>query len=282
MRGDDAATGPAAAAQPLFPIRVVARLTGINPVTIRAWERRYGLVSPQRTPGGHRLYSRADVDRLRSAVRLTARGLPISQASRLLDGDGSEQGSNPKEALDGLMTGAGGLDDESMTALYEALRARADGGEAASALLSGLVARLEPLPAVQHRFIEAWLSALVGARLQASLPDENAVRVIVCAGGDGAGRAWASALAVLLCEAGLRPILLGPVPTEDLITAANEAGFAGVVLAGSGDGGSPLHTTFFRGPFGPAKDGSPTPLDMDLRLAARTVAEGAMLAETAR
>ena len=33
----------------LFPIREVARLTGVNPVTLRAWERRYGLIQPLRT-----------------------------------------------------------------------------------------------------------------------------------------------------------------------------------------------------------------------------------------
>lgn len=33
----------------LFPIREVARLTGVNPVTLRAWERRYGLIQPMRT-----------------------------------------------------------------------------------------------------------------------------------------------------------------------------------------------------------------------------------------
>ncbi|MBF4212988.1 MerR family DNA-binding transcriptional regulator, partial [Pseudomonas donghuensis] len=38
----------------LFPIREVARLTGVNPVTLRAWERRYGLIQPTRTESGHR------------------------------------------------------------------------------------------------------------------------------------------------------------------------------------------------------------------------------------
>ena len=33
----------------LFPIREVSRLTGVNPVTLRAWERRYGLIQPTRT-----------------------------------------------------------------------------------------------------------------------------------------------------------------------------------------------------------------------------------------
>ncbi|HWT28549.1 MAG TPA: MerR family DNA-binding transcriptional regulator, partial [Methylophilaceae bacterium] len=38
-----------------FPIRTVAALTGINPITLRTWERRYGLIAPIRTPKGHRL-----------------------------------------------------------------------------------------------------------------------------------------------------------------------------------------------------------------------------------
>ncbi|MGC8698285.1 MAG: MerR family DNA-binding transcriptional regulator, partial [Halothiobacillus sp.] len=36
----------------LFPIRAVAHLTGINPITLRAWERRYQLICPIRTPSG--------------------------------------------------------------------------------------------------------------------------------------------------------------------------------------------------------------------------------------
>ena len=39
----------------LYPIREVARLTGINPITLRAWERRYNLIEPVRTESGHRL-----------------------------------------------------------------------------------------------------------------------------------------------------------------------------------------------------------------------------------
>ena len=38
-----------------FPIRVVSQRTGVNSVTLRAWERRYGLLKPLRTPKGHRL-----------------------------------------------------------------------------------------------------------------------------------------------------------------------------------------------------------------------------------
>jgi len=46
------------------PIGVVARKTGLSADVIRAWEQRYGAVEPERTEGGHRLYSEADVRRL--------------------------------------------------------------------------------------------------------------------------------------------------------------------------------------------------------------------------
>ena len=62
------ATDDDGASQGLLPIREVARLTGVNPVTLRAWERRYGLIVPQRTPKGHRLYSGAQIDQVRQVL----------------------------------------------------------------------------------------------------------------------------------------------------------------------------------------------------------------------
>ncbi|MCZ3174240.1 MerR family transcriptional regulator, partial [Acinetobacter baumannii] len=59
----------------LFPIREVSRLTGVNPVTLRAWERRYGLIQPTRTESGHRLYSMTEIERVRSIVDWIDRGV---------------------------------------------------------------------------------------------------------------------------------------------------------------------------------------------------------------
>ena len=44
-----------------FPIRVLSEKTGVGTSTLRAWERRYGLLKPERTPKGHRLYSAGDM-----------------------------------------------------------------------------------------------------------------------------------------------------------------------------------------------------------------------------
>jgi MerR family transcriptional regulator, light-induced transcriptional regulator len=60
----------------------VARRTGVAVPTLRAWERRYGLLSPARTDGGHRLYSEADVDHVRSMQRLLEGGWSAAAAAR--------------------------------------------------------------------------------------------------------------------------------------------------------------------------------------------------------
>lgn len=69
----------------LLPIRDVARITGVNPVTLRAWERRYGLIQPARTPKGHRLYSSAQVARIQTVLTWLERGVAVSQVKALLN-----------------------------------------------------------------------------------------------------------------------------------------------------------------------------------------------------
>lgn len=60
----------------------VARRTGVTVPTLRAWERRYGLLDPARTEGGHRLYSDDDVERVRAMQRLLNDGWSASAAAR--------------------------------------------------------------------------------------------------------------------------------------------------------------------------------------------------------
>ena len=56
--------------RPIYMISVAAELVGVSPQTLRLYENK-GLVRPQRTPGGTRLYSEADVERLQIIQRLT-------------------------------------------------------------------------------------------------------------------------------------------------------------------------------------------------------------------
>jgi len=70
-----------------FPIRELSARTQVNTVTLRAWERRYGLLKPQRTPKGHRLYTEKDVLTIERILTLVARGVPIGKVKTLLKND---------------------------------------------------------------------------------------------------------------------------------------------------------------------------------------------------
>jgi DNA-binding transcriptional MerR regulator len=88
----------------LFPIREVSRLTGVNPVTLRAWERRYGLIQPTRTDSGHRLYSQADIDAVRSILAWIERGVAVSKVGKILARSNTAKAPSAP-AYDGVVAG---------------------------------------------------------------------------------------------------------------------------------------------------------------------------------
>ena len=63
-----------------YNMKAVFKETGLAPATLRAWERRYGLFKPQRSPGGHRLYSEDEINLLKWLVEKQKQGLSISRA----------------------------------------------------------------------------------------------------------------------------------------------------------------------------------------------------------
>src|SRR5918999_1092269 len=67
----------------VHPIGVVTRRTGLSPDLLRAWEKRYDVVKPARSGGGRRLYSDADIERLRLLYRATLAGRGIGQVATL-------------------------------------------------------------------------------------------------------------------------------------------------------------------------------------------------------
>jgi methanogenic corrinoid protein MtbC1 len=65
---------------PTFNLKAVLKETGLAADTLRAWERRYGLPMPDRTPGGHRLYSQRDIEIIKWLMAKQGDGLSISRA----------------------------------------------------------------------------------------------------------------------------------------------------------------------------------------------------------
>ena len=68
-----------------YPIRVVVRETGLSAHVLRVWEKRYGAVVPRRTPTQRRIYTEADLHRLKLLRHATLLGHPIGSVANLSD-----------------------------------------------------------------------------------------------------------------------------------------------------------------------------------------------------
>ena len=113
-------------AEGLLPIRTVSALTGVNAITLRAWERRYGRVIPQRTPKGHRLYTQQDVGRINRIVELLEQGISVGHVKPLLDqapGDVAtpsaiDEGDTWKDQQDRMLGAIEEFDEQALDRIY--------------------------------------------------------------------------------------------------------------------------------------------------------------------
>ena len=96
----------------MYTIREAAHRSGVSIPLLRAWERRYGIVRPERTASGYRLYDDAALERLRTMRRLVSDGwTPSTAAAAILSGTaielpdeaptGATRGTTPDATLDG-------------------------------------------------------------------------------------------------------------------------------------------------------------------------------------
>jgi MerR family transcriptional regulator, light-induced transcriptional regulator len=85
---------------PAFNLKVVLKETGLTADTLRAWERRYGLPVPQRSAGGHRLYSQRDIETIKWLMKRQTEGLSISRAVDMWN----EQLASGADPLAGLVS----------------------------------------------------------------------------------------------------------------------------------------------------------------------------------
>ena len=138
----------------LFPISAVAKQTGINAVTLRAWERRYGLINPTRTPSGHRLYTGSDIEKIKLILQLLDEGVAISRVKEAL-----------RIAHDGESAPAFDTDSGWRRHRQAMLRAVADFDEANLERLYNEVMSLYPVDVVTRRLLLPLLD-LLGERWQ--------------------------------------------------------------------------------------------------------------------
>lgn len=110
-----------------FPIRVLAEKTSVGTSTLRAWERRYGLLHPERTPKGHRLYSNSDARRVLKILDLLNDGHTLPGISEMLSAENSSRTSvnlyeptNSKPALPNEITAMASIWDNYIKSTLEA------------------------------------------------------------------------------------------------------------------------------------------------------------------
>jgi DNA-binding transcriptional MerR regulator len=169
----------AGAGHGVYSIGAVARMLGIAPATIRNWEERYATIVPQRSPGGHRLYSRDQVEQLRFIAAEVARGLSAADAHRLLSEE-SPGGQPPVNASSSGRTRVLVLlaERDPVAAELEQFFLRTEGYEVNLALAVGEAEEhwLESRP--QLAIVELMISGGLGAELCRRLKDHDAGPVL--------------------------------------------------------------------------------------------------------
>ncbi|MCX8957304.1 MerR family transcriptional regulator [Erwinia psidii] len=88
----------------LYSIGDVAERCGINPVTLRAWQRRYGLLKPQRTEGGHRQFDDEDIQRIEDIKRWIESGVPVGKVKALIEGESISRSDEWVKIQDDMIT----------------------------------------------------------------------------------------------------------------------------------------------------------------------------------
>jgi len=180
---------------PRLRIGELSRRVGVSPEVLRAWETRYGLVRPERTKGGLRLFSEEDERRVHLMRKNIAAGLSAAEAARLAtlseDSSGHERAASFAEIETALAQGLEALDEPmAQSALDELFRAFALPFALSQVILPFL-----------HRLGERWAAAEVSIAQEhfASNVIGGRLRALTRGWGNGVGPR-----AILACPPGER------------------------------------------------------------------------------
>lgn len=238
------------------PIAVVAERTGLSQDLLRMWERRYAAVEPTRSAGGERLYSDADVERLRLLEAAVAAGRRIGQVARLstaelaglVEGDreaGPRRAAPPpepsdarRELVDAAMHAVRAFDAR---ALEDQLR-RAAAVEGAMGFVSRVAAPLlrrigdewhgGRLSIAEEHFASAMIGDVVMDAMRAARPTTGAPALLVATPA-GSRHIIAAAMAgtIAAAEGWNVHYLGGDLPTAEIAAAARAGRVQAVVLS---------------------------------------------------
>ena len=226
-----------------FPIRTVSELTGVNSVTLRAWERRYGLIKPLRTPKGHRLYSRDDIQLIQEILDRLAAGASIGQIAReildnaVTDGDDYDTWSRYNQRmLDAIVN----FNDQALDAVYNDAMSLYPVDVVTIRLILPLLEELgsrwekQTGSVAEEHFFSVYLRNKLGARFHhLNMKNSGPKLIVACLPGEH-HEFGLLLFALMALGKGYQIILLGAdLPIGDLPHVAAKAGCDGIVLSGS-------------------------------------------------
>jgi DNA-binding transcriptional MerR regulator/methylmalonyl-CoA mutase cobalamin-binding subunit len=235
--------GEGASGELRYALGAVARLTGLSPHVLRAWERRYGVVQPARSPGGTRRYSEAQVARLRLLCAGVDAGHPISELAPLDDAElgrlvgQHEERAQPRlremfEVLDAL---DGAELERRLGMLLAALGPREFARSVATPLLVGVGERWQrgELRIAAEHAASAALRSLLGSALRFRPAHLNgSPRIVFATPASEAHELGLLMAAVCAQERGAHAVYLGcDLPAPEITGAASRAGASGVALS---------------------------------------------------
>jgi DNA-binding transcriptional MerR regulator len=230
-----------------LPIGAVTRLTGVNSITLRAWERRYGVIRPLRTPKGHRLYTHEHVELIRRVLTLVERGVPISRVREALES--SDPGTTAGRTrgrwrgyVENISAAIARFDEQELDRLYDEALAVHPIEHVTQQLLLPLLVHLgerwQDLAGgiAEEHFFAMYMRTKLGARLQHRMRPVDGPRLLsACAPGE-LHEIGLLLFALKAHAAGLQTVLLGAdMPFEEIAVAQRRAQCDGVVISSSMD-----------------------------------------------
>jgi len=230
--------------QGLFPIRTVASLTGVNSITLRAWEKRYGLIQPVRTAKGHRLYTQANIDMINDVVAQLAKGIPISQVSQALQQREESRETSPSDTwrdnIDRMISAISRFDEDALNHIYNDALALYPIDVVTERLIVPLLEEIgrrwesERGSVAEEHFFGVFLRNKLGARFHHGLQNAAGPRILAaCLPGENHENGLLL-FALSAQSRGLRVTLLGAnMPVEEIPVAVARSRSEGIVLSGS-------------------------------------------------
>jgi DNA-binding transcriptional MerR regulator/methylmalonyl-CoA mutase cobalamin-binding subunit len=234
----------------IIPIRTVCALTGVNPITLRAWERRYALIEPHRTPSGHRAYTDADVERIRKILALTRDGVSIGQVKEALDAEPivipptSESGPWPGYRRR-LAAAIAVFDESALEAIYHEALALHSVNTVDRMLLMPMLADLGSRwskvtgGVAEEHFFSAYLRNKIGARFHHRRALERGKKILMACGPGELHEIGLLLFALAAHAVGFRVVLLGAnVPFAEIAAAAHGTRCNAIVISSTMDHGA--------------------------------------------